>query len=161
LAGFRQWPVTRNRCSIPCWAPHHGYQRECRGYDWAFADQVSSSMKAIYDNTAVVRTKVLALRSLMTAADKLGRHAPQKLFSGYLEGIKTIDLALPVAEMISEHATPDVKKFKWINIEGYHPAIKEALKGFRIKPYEEEDMEGMEPPNALDPGDPDNHAKTV
>ena len=48
-----------------------------------------------HDNTSVVRTIVLALRSLMTAADKLGRHAPQRVFSGYLEAIKTIELATP------------------------------------------------------------------
>jgi hypothetical protein len=39
--------------------------------------------------------------------------------------------------------------------EVYNQAIRDALKGLRIKPHDdEEDL----PPNALHPGDPDNHA---
>ena len=118
------------------------------GQEWAFADEVASRTQAIHDNAPTVRTKVLALRNLMTAAEKLSRHAPQRKFSGYLKAIKTFDLALPVAEMISEYGHPDVKKFQWLSIEACHPAIQAALNGLRIKPYDEE--EERIDPNALD-----------
>jgi serine/threonine protein kinase len=132
-------------------------QERVGGYPWHFADTVSERMRTIYDQSGVPRTKVLALQSLMTAADRLGRFAPQKLFCTYLEEIKTIDLALPVAEMITEHALPSVRQFQGYNIDLYHPAIQNALKGLRIKTYgEDEDQEGMEPPNAFNPGDVDN-----
>jgi eukaryotic-like serine/threonine-protein kinase len=117
------------------------------GYNFDFADDVSERMKPIHDHSPAVRTKVLALRSLMTAADKLGRWKPQRTFCGYLEGIKTIDMALPVAEMITEFARPCVRDFQGFNMDMYHPAIQTALKGLRIRPFEEEeDLEGMEPP---------------
>ncbi len=49
---------------------------------------------------------------------------------------KTIDLALPVAEMISEHGNPGIRKFKGMNLDAYHPAIRDALKGLK-DPFEE------------------------
>ena len=101
------------------------------GYNFDFANDVSERMRPIFDHSPAVRTKVLALRSLMTAADKLGRWKPQRTFCGYLEGIKTIDMALPVAEMITEFARPCVRNFQGFDMEMFHPAIQTALKGFR------------------------------
>ncbi len=60
------------------------------GYEWAFADQVAVRMRAIYDNGVDTRTRVLALCALMCAADRLGRHAPQKAFCAYLEEIRAV-----------------------------------------------------------------------
>ncbi len=100
----------------------------CGGYNFSFADTVADRMKPIYEETASIRMKVLALRNIMTSAERLGRFRPQALFCGYLQGIKTIELALPIAEMITEHARPHLENFQGYNIDLYHPAIQEALR---------------------------------
>lgn len=120
-------------------------QKKVAIYNWSFADDVSAKMGAIYSNCEVVRTKVLALRSLMHAADELGRHAPQRKFSLFLEAIKTIDQALPVAEMLEDNATDNIKRFQKFNIELYHPAIQNA---FQVMEARNVKME-REKPNKL------------
>ena len=67
-------PVTTSHRSIPCWAPT--LRRSARGS--GAITSISQTMclermRPIFDHSPAVRTKVLALRSLMTAADKLGR----------------------------------------------------------------------------------------
>ncbi len=99
------------------------------GYNWDFADTVCERMKAIYDNSSVIATKVLALRALMIAADKLGRYAPQSTFCNYLQKVNVIELALPIAEMIIEYGAPSVKAFRGCNIPIYHVTIQAALNG--------------------------------
>ena len=47
------------------------------GYAFVFADYVSERMKAVYDHSDAIRTKVLALRSLMIAADQSEGCAPE------------------------------------------------------------------------------------
>jgi eukaryotic-like serine/threonine-protein kinase len=101
--------------------------------NFELADEVASRMKAIYDNSSTVRTKVLALRNLMTSAERLNRYKPQQSFCTYLEGIKTVDLAIPVAEMISEYGKPDINEFCGYRIDLYHLAIQNALKALCAK----------------------------
>ncbi len=104
-------------------------QERVGGYQFPFADDVCERMKAIYEHSAAVSTRVLALRALMTSADKLGRYAPQSTFCNYLMKVTTIELALPIAEMISEYATDSLKEFRGYNIKQYHPAIKKTVEG--------------------------------
>ena len=102
-------------------------QAAAGGYNWDFADKVCERMKEIYDHSTVIPTKVLALRALMIAADKLGRFAPQAVFCNYLQKVNTIELALPIAEMIGDYGSPSVKTFRGCNIQVYYLAIQKAL----------------------------------
>lgn len=97
------------------------------GYPWAFADDVCERIKVIYSHSPSTSTKVLALRVLMTSAERLGRFASQATFCRYLEEIKVLDLALPVAEMIAEYGKPSLKSFQGYHDQRYHPAIRKAL----------------------------------
>jgi eukaryotic-like serine/threonine-protein kinase len=102
-------------------------QERVGAYEWAFADEVAERMSKVHDNTDHIETKVLALHALMTAADKLRRHAPQRTFCTYLAKIKTFDMAQPVAHMIETYGTRSILQFRSINPESYHFVIKEAL----------------------------------
>jgi eukaryotic-like serine/threonine-protein kinase len=101
------------------------------GYNFPFADDVAERMKMIYEHSEAIPTRVLALRALMTSADKLGRYAPQSTFCNYLKSVTTIELGLPIAEMIAEHAAISVREFRGYNAQVYHPAIQSALAGLR------------------------------
>ena len=48
------------------------------GYYFAFEDEVCERMSPIYETATSIPIRVLALRALMIAADKLGRHAAAK-----------------------------------------------------------------------------------
>jgi len=100
------------------------------GYPFDFADIVSDRMRSVFDNSPSVPTKVQALQALqalMSAADKLNRHAAQRTFCRCLAEVKTIELAQPIADMIEKHASISIRQFQHFNIALYHFAIQEAL----------------------------------
>lgn len=106
-------------------------------YNWDFADRVAERMKEIYDHAPSIATRVLALRNIMVAADRLSRFNAQSVFCNYLQKANAIELALPIAEMIEEYGTPALRNFRGYNIQAYHSSIRDAIQGIGREPRRE------------------------
>ena len=73
------------------------------GYNFAHAEKVADLMSAVYSGAIRPAIKVLALKTILIAAVKLGRFAAMEVFDRLLQDVNSQEVAVPVAEMLREN----------------------------------------------------------
>lgn len=97
------------------------------GMRYAFADEVTARMIALYKGVDDTPIRVVALRCAMHVAHRLDQHTAQREFGSHLATIQSYDLALPISEMLDKHAPSEILKFDRFPLSRMHAFIQGAM----------------------------------
>ena len=99
-----------------------------RGADFhfAYADSVARRMRIVFLATRNRAVRTVALQAILVAAVALNRFAAMDVFNSLLIGVKTVDLALPIAEMLRARAPHYQKVADQVPPDRLHPAIRDV-----------------------------------
>jgi serine/threonine protein kinase len=99
------------------------------GYNFSYAERVARRMKAVFRAARLSEVKTVALQATLIAAVRLHRFAAMNVFNGLLMQVQTIGHALPIAEMLREHADAYQKVADQVPPDRLHPAIRDVQCG--------------------------------
>ncbi len=92
-----------------------------------YADFVAARMNEIFSASRHVGLKTRAMHIALITAVALNRYSAMGVFKGMLREVKTLSLALPVAEMLREHLDEFRDVSLGIQPARLHPAIRAVL----------------------------------
>lgn len=94
------------------------------GYNFAHAEIVASKMSAVYAGATRPAIKVLALKTILIAAVKLGRYAAMEVFDRLLAEVNSQEMAAPVADMLRENHQYYYRMVGRVSDDRLHAAIR-------------------------------------
>jgi hypothetical protein len=94
------------------------------GFPFRYADQVARRMRLVFLTTRHAGVKALALQATLIAAVELNRFAAMHAFNRLLTGVQSVELALPVAEMLKAHASYYAEVADGAPGDRLHPALR-------------------------------------
>jgi hypothetical protein len=97
-------------------------------FNFAEADAVARRMRIVFTATRNCAVRTVALQANLIAAVELNRFAAMDVFNSLLRSVKTVDQALPIAEMLRAHAEPYQKVADQVPPDRLHPAIRAVQK---------------------------------
>ena len=107
-----------------------GYARALRSRvaraNFGYADTVARRMTLIFTAAHHPGVKTVALQTTLIAAVELNRYAAMGVFNRLLMAVKTIELALPTAEMLRAHAEYYHEVAAGAPPDRLHPAIRDV-----------------------------------
>lgn len=101
-------------------------EAQVAGYDFAYADEVARRMGGVFRQSLDPEVKTIALQVLLIAAVKLNRFAAIGVFNRLLATVKTVDLAIPIAEMLRRRFTDYRSVAAKVPPDRLHPAIRDV-----------------------------------
>jgi hypothetical protein len=93
-------------------------------FAFAYADSVARRMRIVFHATGNRAVQAVALRALVIAAVELNRFAAMDVFNHLLRSVHTVDLALPIAEMLRAEAARYQKVADQIPPDRLHFAVR-------------------------------------
>jgi eukaryotic-like serine/threonine-protein kinase len=97
-------------------------------FNFAYADAVARRMRVVFAATRHRAVQTVALQATLIAAVALNRFAAMDVFNSLLRSVQTVDLALPIAEMLRAHAGPYQQVADQVPPDRLHPAIRAVQK---------------------------------
>ncbi|MGE3818247.1 MAG: serine/threonine-protein kinase [Isosphaeraceae bacterium] len=96
------------------------------GFPFSYADQLARRMRLIFEAADRPALKVEALRALLIAAVELHRFAAMHVFNRLLAAARSVEDALPIAEMLRAHDGHYAMIADGVSADRLHPAIREV-----------------------------------
>jgi serine/threonine protein kinase len=96
------------------------------GFPFRYADQLARRMRSVFQSTDRPTLKVEALQITLIAAVELNRFAAMHVFNRLLLAVRTLDVALPVAEMLRDHFAYYNEVADGAAPDRLHPAIRDV-----------------------------------
>jgi hypothetical protein len=116
-------------------------------FHFAYADDVARRMRVVFATSRNRAVQTVALRALLIAAVELNRFAAMDVFNSLLRGVKAVDLALPIAEMLRDDAARYRKVADQVPPDRLHFAIrivqKDVLAGVAETSFSESPQGGV------------------
>jgi len=107
-----------------------GYARALRSRvaraHFGYADTVARRMTLVFTAAHHPEVKTVALQTTLIAAVELNRYAAMGVFNRLLMAVKTIELALPTAEMLRAHAEYYHEVAAGAPPDRLHPAVRDV-----------------------------------
>jgi eukaryotic-like serine/threonine-protein kinase len=101
------------------------------GYPFRYADQLARRMRLIFLAAEHPGLKALALEATLIAAVELNRFAAMHVFNRMLTAVNSVEVALPVAEMLRSHPRSYAVVADGVPADRLHPALR-ALQRERL-----------------------------
>jgi hypothetical protein len=97
-------------------------------FPFAYADNVARRMRIVFAASPSREVRTVALRVLLIAAVELNRFAAMDVLNGLLRNVQSVDLALPIAEMLRAESARYRKVAGQIPANRLHFAIRVVQK---------------------------------
>ena len=97
---------------------------------FAYAETVARRMKGVFRASNSPEIRAVALGTILVAAVELHRFAAIDVFNALLMEVQSIDLAIPIAEMLGMSAGHYQRVARQIPPDRLHPAIGELQRGW-------------------------------
>ncbi len=94
--------------------------------NFSYADVVARRMRMVFINAGRSEVKRIALQTILVAAVALKRFAAMGVFNRLLMDVKTVELAIPVAETLRDHAGHYQHVAAVVPADRLHPVIREV-----------------------------------
>jgi hypothetical protein len=94
--------------------------------NFGYADTVARRMRIVFTSTRQPELKTLALQTTLIVAVALNRYAAMGVFNRLLMDVRTADLAIPIAEMLRDHAEYYHEVATGAPSDRLHPAIRDV-----------------------------------
>lgn len=95
------------------------------GFPFRYADQVARRMRLVFLAARLPALKSAAMETTLLAAVGLNRYAAMHVFNRMLMAVTSVDVALPVAEMLRSHARAYAIVADGAPPHRLHPALRE------------------------------------
>ena len=95
------------------------------GFPFRYADQLARRMRVVFLASRHPGLKALALQATLIAAVELNRFAAMHVFNRMLMAVAAVEYALPVAEMLRDHARYYAEVADGAPPDRLHPAVRD------------------------------------